>query len=164
MSNISLKLNKIINTKNRSSVKLMYGEVMCSFKDLVNTIWWQLTDSGKKTFLFSVVKTFIKLPKVNKNKYRVNITMRVELIGNLIVKNNEVKGTFKNEDLFMNYTYEVNFTDLKNILSKKLLVYNSFMEQSLSKADTIPALRDTEIIRFSSIVIEVGYKIVLRSK
>ena len=157
---INLKLNDLhVNRPKFTFVKLLWANVMCNYDDLIYSLWCEFTEKGKTTFLYKLLRSFVKFPFMNFKKYSVNILLRVELHGTMIVKDSGLRG-LENDNFSLNFNYEIPHSALRATFNKKQALLNDFLRVASEKSKLIPGLDQTVIVRFTEIVTEVSYKVV----
>ena len=162
MNNLKLKLRDVIPSRKKDSVRFLFGDIICNYVDLMYSLWYGFTEANTKTFLYTAMKEFIKLPKINRKKFRLHILVRIELIGDTILEENKGLRNLENKKFSMNFNYQLDIRDLRNTIQKRTELLKDFMNFVAEKAAANDEIKSSEIVRFSEIVLQISYKVNLK--
>lgn len=159
-SSIRLHPVQIFNQyRKNQKVKIQWSRVMCSLNDFFDTLWIRITGNGENSI--DKLIDLLTIPRLGR-KFLVNIIVRIETEGIILVKESSKLRGLENEPFSLKFFYEFKAKDIsKNELREK--VYNNYIRLALkSITENFKHVKpsDIQICRFDKTITDISIKVV----
>lgn len=156
-----LKILSISEYPNGQKIKVKWNPIMCSYTDLIYTLWVRLT--GGETQESDSILEMLKIPKVGR-KVSHNVSVRIELSGYTLVKGDSIRN-LSNDRFKVNFFYEFKHEDMaKNKISDLQQDFLNFANKKLTNELAKLEVGSSEICKFNSIYTDISIKTVKKPR